>query len=893
MIDRLSYTPKACQLFLLLILFIGAGDASAQSAPNTSSGTNGIPMDERASATGGFGAWMISSLFESGSLSDMPADTGIIGAVIQPFSLVCAMVVVLIITFKGVQHLLIAAQAKDLEQSPMSMTWAPLHMVFAVALAIPMPQSGYSMGQYVAIWLAEQSNLLGNLTSENVVDTSQYGLITEVPLPGVRTAVQGMVDSHVCKVLFNSLGRYMASQQGAQMEVTPVQVSDGPTLAELAAPNPGGFGGNGEIQRSAVAYSVKRNGAAGDFVNGDRDALDFCGSVVVEYDAYFDGQQTWDRPQQASPDGSGGECAGGILCGTTDLTRSSDKQKVMNAFSTAHSNIRDSFISRATDASGGIGTAVDALTWDIDEYFESLGDPEKMESYRNAQFNEPAQIERAAAAVASEIDSMQTDVTGYYESAIDNLRSQNSSTGDSHKDAVFRTGWTVLGLYWFQQNNYNSAVMDSVNFNAAAQISPGRIIRMLQQATGDEKFATRMADRLTKYRRAVNRKIMNSRLDPNPLQYAADGSLASSANDPMEQRVQGAKMREELPVYLESLIQSNAESQGSIIGDSDVVGPDVINNWFRGSVFPYIVGNLVDDNLVTSLVNTGHTLVTIAGTFYAIELVARSTMEWATEAQKKNLLSEAAKAVLNPVDWVAAKGVSAYILTWPGFLVKNLLSDLKPMFMYLFLLGLFLAFYLPAVIMVQWIIGLVQWLIYVVEAVIVIPLWSILFASDMGQKAFAPQTAQQGLIHLLSILFYPTLLVIGFTIGMKVLDLIGVFLVDYIMIGFMGMTTGYTFGPVSVIAGLTLVAIVAYQVIMRVFSGMLELNERAINWIGQRQTFGENNVEQAARAGMVGIIQRGESMGQKNAGNRQGQGQGQKAPGVQRPGSNNQGGGAF
>jgi len=197
--------------------------------------------------------------------------------------------------------------------------------------------------------------------------------------------------------------------------------------------------------------------------------------------------------------------------------------------------------------------------------------------------------------------------------------------------------------------------------------------------------------------------------------------------------------------------------------------------------------------------------------------------------------------------------------SYMGILIGEFLSDLKPLMIYLFFLGLFLAFYLPAVVMVQWIIGLVQWMIYVIEATVVIPLWAILFASDMGQKAFAPQTAQQGLIHLVSILFYPALMVIGFTIGIKVLDVLGTFIIDYIMIGFLGMTANYSFGIVSTLVGVTLVGVVAYQVIMRIFSGMLELNDRAISWIGNRATFGENSGEQAARSAFVALAGRGES----------------------------------
>jgi len=109
-----------------------------------------VGLDESAVKTGGFGAWIIDSLFQAGTLTQQPDAPGIIGATIMPLSLIAMLVAITIIVVKSVQHLLVVAQAKDPDQSPVSMTWAPLHMVIAVALIMPLP-SGYSMGQYGAI----------------------------------------------------------------------------------------------------------------------------------------------------------------------------------------------------------------------------------------------------------------------------------------------------------------------------------------------------------------------------------------------------------------------------------------------------------------------------------------------------------------------------------------------------------------------------------------------------------------------------------------------------------------------------------------------------------------------------------------------------------------------
>lgn len=77
-----------------------------------------VPTNESAVETGGFGAWIIDSLFEAGTLSTMPDQPGMIGAVLIPFSLSCMVVAAAVIVFKSVQHLLIIGQAKDVESSP-------------------------------------------------------------------------------------------------------------------------------------------------------------------------------------------------------------------------------------------------------------------------------------------------------------------------------------------------------------------------------------------------------------------------------------------------------------------------------------------------------------------------------------------------------------------------------------------------------------------------------------------------------------------------------------------------------------------------------------------------------------------------------------------------------
>jgi len=821
-----------------------------------------IPVDERAVATGGFGKWLLSVLFEAGSIGDQPENAGIIGSVIRPFSLVCLVVIVLVICTKSVQHILVVAQAKDVESSPVSMTWAPIHLAVAVILAFPLG-SGYSVGQYSAIWIAEQSNLLGNLTSEAAIGNSEYSVVTETPMPAVRSTIQGIVDSEVCKVVLNELGNYIKSQGGTQIEVKSRKLNASEINAIAGAPNDTFDDGQG-FSREGVVYEVIRGGNLGNFINQPSGINALCGLTIVEHDSFygdmgavkFNEEEGGDRQSFTAPDGSGGSCPGGILCpnGGSDPTRSEEKNVVSAAFKSAHNQISDRFLKLGS--SPEIQSAVQQLTYDVRNYFSGLTDPDSQTDYLEDQYEEPVRVSKAANDVVNSIEKLQSYIYTQYAGALDQLRSQNSTTGDSHKDSVLRTGWPVLGLYWFQQQSYNSQVLKTTNFTAESRMSIGQLIRLVQSATDDEKFANRIANRLSEYRRSVNRQILNTRLDTNPLTKTASGGISNSAQ-PRNESQQAASIKETTTTYIETMIDSGGSGQGALTTDGTGLGPSM---FFRGVVFPWLVAGLREDNLVTGLVNTGHNLIVLAEVMYGLELAARVIKEKATVDREQSFLADGVDFVVNPIGSLSGRLANWFASSYGGILVTEFLSDLKPLIMYLFFLGLFLAFYLPAVVMVQWIIGLVQWMLYVIEATVVIPLWAVLFASDMGQKAFAPQAAQQGLIHLVSILFYPALMVIGFTIGIKVLDVVGTFVIDYIMIGFLGMTANYSFGLLSTVVGVTLVGVVAYQVIMRIFSGMLELNDRAIGWIGNRATFGENNSEQATRSAFVAIAGRGESV---------------------------------
>lgn len=845
-----------------LALWVGASLAHAN-----------VPLDETAYVTGGFGKWIIDSLFDAGSITNQPDSAGIIGTTLIPLSMIAMLVAVVIIILKSIQHLLVVAQAKDIEQSPVSMTWAPLHMVIAIVLIMPLP-SGYSMGQYAGIWLAQQSNTIGNWTASRATNFfRESGVITPPTLPSVQQAVDGIIASQMCMAINNKAAQFVQANGGVPITIQPRPMTE----KELGAV--GGtqieYNGANGLTRSGVTFGRARQGG---FLGGDQMVDDYCGAVVVQYTAKSEGM-LWQADQTVPLQRQGASninstpaeaCQFGPLCiGGVDATYKNAKEAAINTFATAHNTAAQAFQQQTNAGSQGQGIA-NTLIWDIDTYFEGKSDSSKAAAYAAMQANEQAQIDTAVTNTIKLIDAMQSNVYGAYAGAINTFMTQrNAQTGNNFLDTIDRVGWPVLGLYWFQYTNFSQQVMDSVSMQTVYTGDLNQFITTFADMVDDRQLGARLETRIRNYRSALTRELQNTRFDSNPTSMAAPTNASISAK--MFAAAEDAlDIREAFPLIREELI-ANA-GKGAMNPENMIEqAKQSINTVTRGTIFPFIIAPLREDNLVNGLVNTGHNIITVSEIIYAAKVTAEAYQRAAasppaaqTEAEieeEKSTWKKLTSFFKNPLSMIA--DVVTGIVSFAWHALNIVLEDFASFWFYVFLMGLFLAFYVPAMIMIQWVVGLVTWIIYIVEATVIIPLWGLLFTADMGQKAFAPQTAQQGFVHMLSILVYPSLMTIGFIIGLKVIDLISTFLVEYLLIGVMNTTDGYVFGILSLIAGLFIIGLACYQIIVRVFSLVLELNDRAMSWIGNRQGYGEGQLEGQVRGGInaaIGKVEIGKRM---------------------------------
>lgn len=803
--------------------------------------------------SGGFGKWLIDSLFESGSISNMAQQPGIIGTVIMPLSLMCFIVVLSLIMLKSVQHFIVVSQAKDVNASPVSMTWAPIHILIAISLSLPMP-SGYSIGQYGAIWLAEQSNALGNVTAHRATSfIKNRGMITPPPMPSMQSFVNALAMSSTCKVMFSKYGDHMGDL-GNNRSWVQEKLASGSSI-----PGSENISQSDEYQSYVISYERKTSIGSVIKTSG---VNDFCGKMVVKYkkppsgDALKNNLPVFRVDPKNCSDNESNFC---FKDGDTLQKSLYSKLYAVNQ------KFSEFLMGNNGVASGGdshLSNITSNLLYDFDVRLEGATDSDKLDQAVNMLANEDERVDAAVAAAEDLYEQLRDRMYSSYARAIND--NNTKGTAGDWIDNLDRAGWPLMGLYWFQFTNTSDAVgkASQMSFSYTGDIS--KYFDALYAATRDRELVATLRNRYEKFQQRFTDSIQNTRFDTQPLvdESRTDVEAMTGISEKDLAAYNAADLRENMPAMFNAIKDQAGNGNENISGDIWAV--DWINDWSRTYVFPLIVDTLKDGDIVSSMVNTGHKIIAISEGVYMAKLLidaldkkSKNPKSPGNDDDSENDDSSTSwwSIFSNPLGVIGHKLWEAMDIA--ASMVMQVVDDFISYWKYIFFAGLFLAFYLPAMIMIQWLIGVVTWVIYLLEATVIIPVWSLLFVGEMGEKSFSPQTARQGFVHLLSILLYPSLMVIGFIFGLKVIDLISPFIIDFLIIGLLNATDGYAFGLVSFAAGLILLAIAAYQIIIRIFSIVLEFNDRAMSWIGQRVSYGEASGEQGARGGFVGAINEG------------------------------------
>ncbi len=193
------------------------------------------------------------------------------------------------------------------------------------------------------------------------------------------------------------------------------------------------------------------------------------------------------------------------------------------------------------------------------------------------------------------------------------------------------------------------------------------------------------------------------------------------------------------------------------------------------------------------------------------------------------------------------------LVGWAGGVV------LAGVFIGLFVVGIGLAFILPAIPFVYWTLGLLSYLISVAESLVAIPIWVAAAAHPEGD-GFHSRYGQQGWFLLLKLALQPLLMLLGMIVGMVTVGALG----GWVNAGLLHTLDSST--------GWNLVSVIGFIIIYFVMMVMLihhsfELVARLPNWVFEWIGFQTSRGERRARQQVAGVISGGkQALG--HAGNR-------------------------
>lgn len=182
--------------------------------------------------------------------------------------------------------------------------------------------------------------------------------------------------------------------------------------------------------------------------------------------------------------------------------------------------------------------------------------------------------------------------------------------------------------------------------------------------------------------------------------------------------------------------------------------------------------------------------------------------------------------------------VAAFVLvaavTVAGFVTGGGLAvALAPLIGLMMLAGITLAFVLPIMPFLYWLLGVTGYFLTVVEAVVAINLWALAHMR-MDGDGLSGEAGQRGWLLLLTITFTPLLMILGFIAGMVIFRISD----GLISAGFFYAVEGViggdmTVGFVAIVGYVVLLAGVYIILLERSFSLITEFPTRVLRWIGE------------------------------------------------------------
>ncbi len=180
-------------------------------------------------------------------------------------------------------------------------------------------------------------------------------------------------------------------------------------------------------------------------------------------------------------------------------------------------------------------------------------------------------------------------------------------------------------------------------------------------------------------------------------------------------------------------------------------------------------------------------------------------------------------------------------------------------FLGLFVVGVGLAFIVPAIPYIYWVLGLLGFLISVAEALVAVPVWISSFAHPEGD-GLRSKYSSQGWFLLAKLALQPILMLTGLVVAMVLVGTLGAW-INVALLHTLDSSTGWNL--VSVIAFVVVYFVVMLAVVHHSFELVARLPGWVFEWIG----FSTDRGEQRARQRVMGVASSGkQALG--SAGNR-------------------------
>lgn len=754
----------------------------------------------------GFGLVLLDQVFEAGRLGE-GVEPSMISTVFFTLNVVCTLVVCGVIVTRTLSTVLNVASSKNAEADGMSLTWAPLHLCMSVALVFPMTSTGYSPGQYLAMWVAEKGSQIGDIALGRTLDYLEGGgTITAPPMPSINGLGVALLESEFCRAEANAMIQMVEATYGQTeiARVTPVVSQPDAATFQIAYP----------IQTNLPVHRLPASWRR-------EDRAPYCGAVSITAGELPEVTPTDTGlpppPNRDSPLAMA--AAARYKTDAMDEAARAFNVGAMAAIAGAMGAARAEIERIATE-----GLAYDAQYWHAADTSE-----ESALIMDDVQLAERLQLRNSAAAMVPVLRTMRTDVFQVYGDLVQEFDIARDQDGASWVDQLRSQGWPALGMFWVQMVAQNQQLLKRASVGVTA--TPPAWQRLFD-ASGGQSRQVVVGQRLGDFRILVQSEMARTGL----------GSTLDTSG-----RVQSAQQVKDLMADELTNIFSMAKGDGL----EPATAGENIKAWLSGlgkGLLTWTVQEMREGeaNPITVLVNTGHTFVVVSEAFYVLQVMATAGLDQITSSGGGgggNLATKAINFLFSGTNFI-------------GNILKQVLEDLAGVWKYVALGAMFAAFYVAVMPFVIYFMAVISWLIHVVQAVAVVSVWGMLYAFEMGSTSFAPQRIQQGYLHLLELLLMPIFIVIGFFIALKIVDVSGFFLIDWLLVAIMSGAGDNMFGLMSIVAGLVIIAVLIFQIMARILEASMTLHEKAMAWLGQASTMGAET-DRASRTTVVGAVSSG------------------------------------